>query len=66
MEKSLYEVKEGEQFRFTHDGERIVRTAVQVGRTEIYCPHQNSNPYDGESEVYLRSNIKVILLSAAT
>jgi hypothetical protein len=58
----LLEVNEGDKFRFLYDPEDRVRTANQVGKTEIYCPHNGSNPYD-ENEVYLRSDREVIIIS---
>ena len=59
-------LKEGEKFRFTTDTESTVRTAVQVGQTEIYAPIDGENTMGhsmaGGEDVFLKSDKKVILL----
>jgi hypothetical protein len=61
MEKKFNELTEGETFRFATDPVDRVRTACQVGKVEIYCPHQHSPQYD-EGEVYLKSEKIVIII----
>lgn len=59
--KKFCELKQGEKFRFKTDAPTRIRIASQVGKTEIYCPHESSNPYD-ETEVYLKSERLVVML----
>lgn len=63
-EKTLFDIKPGDKFRFESDPIDRVRIACQVGKTEIYCPHQDSNPFDAENDVYHRNpKTKVIHIS---
>lgn len=66
MLKSAAELKQGDKFRFTWDSESVVRTAVQIGKTEIYAPKDNSNTMghskEGGEEVYSKYGPQVIII----
>lgn len=64
--KKFNELKQGDQFRFLSDPLGVIRTASQIGRTEIYCPRNGENTMghckgDGQ-EVYLKSDKLVIMV----
>lgn len=62
------QLKQGQQFRFEEDAETTVRTAQQIGSTEIYCPIDGANTMGhsmaGGEEVYRKTVKKVIVLDA--
>ena len=63
------DLRPGDKFRWPTDPATMVRTASQVGKTEIYAPYDGQNTMghskDGGEEVYLRSNKDVIVIEAA-
>lgn len=67
MIKKFNELRQGEQFRFQTDAESVVRTAQQIGKTEIYCPRDGDNTMGhskaGGEEVYLKSDKEVIMIA---
>lgn len=64
--KKFNELRQGETFRFNWDAEGVVRTAQQVGKTEIYCPRNGDNTMGhsmaGGEEVYSKSSQEVIII----
>lgn len=66
METTFNKLKEGQKFRFPTDALGTIRTALQIGKTEIYCPIDGSNTMGhskgGGEEVYLKGEQTVILL----
>jgi len=61
MKTTFNKLKLKQKFRFEHESPEVIRTALQIGKTEIWCPHQKSDPYNAESEVF-RKNEEVVIL----
>ena len=45
-QKTFKDLEIGDKFRFMYDSENTIRTVVQIGKREIYCPTQFSNEFD--------------------
>ena len=64
--KKFSELSQGEKFRFDYETEGVVRTASQIGKTEIYCPRDTVNTVghsmSGGEEVYVKSDRMVVLI----
>ena len=59
--KEFQQLITGEKFRFATDAKTRVRAALQIGKTEIYCPHEASPDHDS-NEVYRKGNSLVFLI----